>query len=319
MLLPKPRFPNTAAHIPQLRLPPTPRRALRLRRPTDLNGLMPIRIHPSPDLWRAFNQHVLRLQTRSCNASLACSVQLLRLLLDLLASCAWLPVIDLVTCAFSSDWWREAGSDCRNHLTEPVEVQDVECEVCEEVGDEEPDGDVLLSHESIRAVMQSHISRINTSGKLPLLAENAGMAHSMPSSNGGVEVLCALVGGVRAPADAAEEERESEQGAVDGLIDGTSEVKLIAEPVDVEEGRAELVEEEDGAVEVDEWTLLTLTVSRNIAAWNNARREVTTHVSQSKHTRRRDSMRQHAPTKDLHVIRAHEEIPHKVPQRETLT
>ena len=81
------------------------------------------------------------------------------------------------------------------------------------------------------------------------------MARSVSRSNGGVEVLRAFVGGVRAPADAAEEEGEREQGAVDGLVDGAGEVELVAEPVDVEEGGAELVEEEDGAVEVDEWSL----------------------------------------------------------------
>jgi len=62
-------------------------------------------------------------------------------------------------------------------------------------------------------------------------------------------------GGVGAPAQAAEEEGEGEAGAVDGLVDGAGEVEFVAEPVDVEEGRGELVQEEDGGVVVEEGSL----------------------------------------------------------------
>lgn len=51
------------------------------------------------------------------------------------------------------------------------------------------------------------------------------------------------------------EECGCEKGAVDGLVDGAGEVEFVAEPVDVEEWGGELVEEEYGGVEVDEWSL----------------------------------------------------------------
>jgi len=64
-----------------------------------------------------------------------------------------------------------------------------------------------------------------------------------------------VVGAVKAPHDAAAEKGAGQDGAVDGLVDGAGEVELVAEPVDVEEGRGELIEQEDWAVEVEEGSL----------------------------------------------------------------
>jgi hypothetical protein len=62
-------------------------------------------------------------------------------------------------------------------------------------------------------------------------------------------------GGEVAPDDAAAEEGGCQKGAVDGLVDAAGELELVAEPVDVEEWGGELVEEEDGGVEIDEGSL----------------------------------------------------------------
>lgn len=62
-------------------------------------------------------------------------------------------------------------------------------------------------------------------------------------------------GVVDAPDEAAGEEGGDEDGAIDGLIDGAGELELVAEPVDVKERAAELVQQEYRCGEVDEGTL----------------------------------------------------------------
>lgn len=58
-----------------------------------------------------------------------------------------------------------------------------------------------------------------------------------------------------APDKTAGEEGEKEGYAIVQLRAGTGHVELVEEPVDVEEGGGELVEDEDGGVEVEEGTL----------------------------------------------------------------
>lgn len=60
---------------------------------------------------------------------------------------------------------------------------------------------------------------------------------------------------VGAEDEAGAEEGDEEDDAVVELDFGAREVELVAEPVDVEEGGGELVEDEDGGVGVDEGAL----------------------------------------------------------------
>jgi len=73
--------------------------------------------------------------------------------------------------------------------------------------------------------------------------------------DGGPDVLVHADGLVGAPDEAAGEEDEEEEEAVVELEAGAGEVELVEEPVDVEEGGGELVEDEGWGVEVDEGAL----------------------------------------------------------------
>ena len=83
----------------------------------------------------------------------------------------------------------------------------------------------------------------------------------MAAGVGGVHVAESVVGGVLAPDDAGEEERDGQDAAIDGLDRGAGEVEFVAEPVDIEEWGGELVEQEDRAVEVAEGPLKIKDVS----------------------------------------------------------
>lgn len=71
----------------------------------------------------------------------------------------------------------------------------------------------------------------------------------------GPEVAVDEDGGVGAPHQAAGEEGGDQHEAVVELGAGAGHAQLVEEPVDVEEGRGELPEDEDGTVVVDEWPL----------------------------------------------------------------
>ena len=61
---------------------------------------------------------------------------------------------------------------------------------------------------------------------------------------------------VCAPEEAAGHECKEQEDTVDKLEGGAGERELVAEPVDVEEGRGELVEDERWCVEVHEGSLM---------------------------------------------------------------
>lgn len=64
-----------------------------------------------------------------------------------------------------------------------------------------------------------------------------------------------VVAVVKTPDDPAAEESAGKECTVDGLVDGASEVELVAEPMDVEEGTAKLVKQEDRTVVVNKRSL----------------------------------------------------------------
>lgn len=71
----------------------------------------------------------------------------------------------------------------------------------------------------------------------------------------GPDVLVDAEGLVGAPDEAAREEDKEEEDAVVELEAGAGEVEFVEEPVDVEEGGGELVEDKGWGVEVDEGAL----------------------------------------------------------------
>ncbi len=81
--------------------------------------------------------------------------------------------------------------------------------------------------------------------------------------HGGPDVGVHADGLVAAPDEAAAEEGGEQQEAVVPLRAGPGHVQLVEEPVEVEEGGGELVENESGAVEVDEGSLDCILASNN--------------------------------------------------------
>ena len=69
------------------------------------------------------------------------------------------------------------------------------------------------------------------------------------------DVLGDADGLIGAPEQATAEEAGEEKHAIVPLRSGAGHVQLIEEPVKVEEGRGELVENKRRAVEVDKWSL----------------------------------------------------------------
>lgn len=74
--------------------------------------------------------------------------------------------------------------------------------------------------------------------------------------DGAVDIVEDVEGLVAAPAEAGAEEGAEQDEAVVELDLGAGHVELVAEPVDVEKGRGELVEDEGRSVVVDEGTLV---------------------------------------------------------------
>ena len=72
---------------------------------------------------------------------------------------------------------------------------------------------------------------------------------------GGPAVLVYAERLVGAPQETAAEEGCKEEDPVVPLGAGAGHLKLVEEPVEVEEGGGELVEDECGAVEIDKWSL----------------------------------------------------------------
>ena len=70
------------------------------------------------------------------------------------------------------------------------------------------------------------------------------------------DVLVDADGLVGTPDEAAGEEGEEEEDAVVELGAGAGHVNFVEEPVEVEKGGGEFVEDESRPVEIDEWSLL---------------------------------------------------------------
>ena len=159
--------------------------------------------------------------------------------------------------ALGSQGWIEAGADGFDHLAEPEDIEAVEHDVGNEVDERNPEGNVLFRikgcHLSLRVAR--HIEQLLCCQSVQCPARYAGLEVRVPVPIGPVHVAEDPDGAVDAPDQAAAEECDDEEDAVDGLVDGAGEFELVAEPVDVEEGAAQLVEEEDGGGEVDEGAL----------------------------------------------------------------
>lgn len=77
----------------------------------------------------------------------------------------------------------------------------------------------------------------------------------MASLNRSVDVVENVEGTVQAPDDTTTEESGCQENAIDSLIGGTGQIQLITEPMNVQEWRRKLVEQEDGSIEVNKRSL----------------------------------------------------------------
>ena len=134
-----------------------------------------------------------------------------------------------------------------DHLPEPVEVQRVQHHVAAQIRARQPDG-----HDAVALETQDLAAGIDvrSGGRVCEDGEGAGGLDSGPY------VLVDADGLVGAPDEAAGEEGGEEDEPVIELDAGACQVELVAEPVDVEEGGGELVEDEGGGIEIDKGALL---------------------------------------------------------------
>lgn len=229
-------------------------------------------------------------------------------------------VVHLLRLSLGSKRRSESTPNRLHHLSKPPDIQAVQHDIRSQVDRSQPQWDEpLLSREResltllivvYRQQIFRGVARHGYVGKVVRFRQRSGVA----AEDTLVDVLEDVDGGDVAPDDAAGEEGEGQEGAVDGLVDAAGELELVAEPVDVEKGRGELVEEEDWCVEVDEGSLEDHCQSATCLSprWQY------THITQRKHTQRTDRMRQHTPPENVHMHRTHDKVPQKVAQRETL-
>ena len=144
----------------------------------------------------------------------------------------------------------EALAQGLDHLAEPVKVEGVEDEVAAEVQEDEEERDVLrhAGREGRGVVHDVCVGRGRCRG-------DEGVARDAREVHGGPEVLVDAQRLVRTPEETATEEGDEQEDAVDELGERASHVEFVEEPVEVEEGRRELVEDKRGGVEVDERAL----------------------------------------------------------------
>ena len=111
-------------------------------------------------------------------------------------------------------------------------------------------------------------------------------------------------------------------------------MEFVEEPVEVEEGGGELIEDEGWAIEVDEWTLEGLSVlvvwrmhagssSRILVHWKFTWPDYTlrgryTYESQREHDQSRDRMRQQSPPKNTDMHTADDQVPEEISSRKSL-
>lgn len=161
-------------------------------------------------------------------------------------------VVNFLSGALGAVWWWEASADCLDHLREPEQVEQIESDVGSQVRSAEPQREVTNFHEG--GGLAQRVVEITVVRELSkLVHEVLGCGVSLRDCT--VDVIEDQVAAVVAPDNATAEEGCGQECAVDSLVDGTSEVELVAEPVDVQEWARKLVQKEDRCVVVEEWAL----------------------------------------------------------------
>lgn len=214
--------------------------------------------------------------------------------------------LDFLSGSHGSEWRREASADSLDHLREPEEVEQVESDVGSQVRSTKPQREVSNFHECGSLTVRV--------AKISVVREFIELVHvvlgcSVSLSNCTVDIVEDQVAAVVAPDNATAEEGRSKECAVDGLVDGAGKVELVAEPVDIEERTRKLVQKEHRGVVVEERALFL--VSNRL---QNAIPSGNTYETERENGNSRDGVSKHAPAKDVHISRAHIQIPEEVAQ-----
>lgn len=142
----------------------------------------------------------------------------------------------------------------RDHLEEPVPVERVERQVASDIKPSKP-----LWHGLGLGGEEHHVLGVDDGRSGVVVGLDVfgrgRVVHSLP------HVLVDDGGLPGAPDQTTGEEGDEEGDAIVELHAGSGHVELVAEPVDIEEGGRELVEDEGRGVEVEEGSLLTVRVS----------------------------------------------------------
>jgi hypothetical protein len=147
----------------------------------------------------------------------------------------------------------EALAQGLDHLGEPEPVEAVEHEVASQVRKGDPQGHFVAVGEAQHGGV---FGGAGVGGGHVVVGFDGGVQEGdRPGFVGGPDVAEDLDGLVGAPEEAAGHEGQEQEDAVDELQGGAGEGELVAEPVDVEEGGGELVEDEGWGVEVHEGAL----------------------------------------------------------------
>lgn len=155
---------------------------------------------------------LLRVVHHDLLRPLSCGADAALLLLGLLLRV----VVDFFAGVFGADWWREARADGLDHLGEPEEIEQIECDVGGEVGSAEPEGQVASIHESSRlaewvvelAVVREFLEPVHEELRCGVSLVDCA-----------VDILEDEVTAVVAPDETAAEEGGGEESTVDGLVD----------------------------------------------------------------------------------------------------
>lgn len=122
-------------------------------------------------------------------------------------------------------------------------------------------------------------------------------------------VLVHARGLISAPDETAAEEGREEHDAVVELGTGASHVELVEEPVEVQERRRELIEDEGAAVVVDERPLRRLLL---VGVCESCEGLGGPYEAKGEYYERTHGVRQHAQAKEIHILESDHQVPQEV-------
>ena len=157
-----------------------------------------------------------------------------------------------ISDAFRSKGRIKALANRLDHLREPEEIEQRESNVRRKITRPEPQREESNRHEC--RSLSNGIVQITGVGELGNFVLEI-LRRSVSSAGRTIDVLEHRDGAISPPDEATAEKGGNEYATIYSLNKRSCEVELITKPMDIEEWRGQLVEEEDGTVIIDEWAL----------------------------------------------------------------